>query len=541
MTGPVGNLLLRAPGLCLVAMSVLLSPASLDGAEPPAVTRLIPMGGQRGTAVTVRFAGKVGGGDLQLVGEPDAFHFQLAENREAATLTIHPAARPGLHWLRFASAEGATELLPFAVGLIPELAETEPNNRISQAAVAGLPAVTINGVLENAKDVDTWAVTLSKGQTLVVLLQAHQPFRSPMDGVLQLVTPRGAVIAQNDDDAGRDPLLVFTAPADGTWYVRTFAFAATPNSSISFSGGADHVYRMTLSTSPLVHHTQPVVLSSDAADVPVRLAGWNLNGTPTSITAAPQIVFDGLTLPVSVHRSSSPVVLDSELGDSRLLAISQTVSGTIQDRTGRMYTLTADAAQRLQVRVDARVFGSLLDPLLSVSGPDGKEIKEADDRSDEDRDAELEFTAGTAGIYRIGLRDRFQHFGDRYFYALSVAPVQPAFRVTLAGSAWTVPADKPAEITLSIERKYGFSEVIQFEVQGLPDGLRAECADSNGDGETSKAVTMKVTGVVPGGFRGPVRIRVVPAAGSHQFAVYRTTDDTDVAELWLTAPAALEK
>ncbi len=114
--------------------------------------------------------------------------------------------------------------MPFVVGLIPEMTETEPNNRLTESNSAASPSVTLNGVLEKSGDVDCYAVALKSGHTLVASLQANRVLNSPMDGVLQLVNNRGTVLVQNDDDSGIDPLLSFTAPSDGTFYVRTFAF-----------------------------------------------------------------------------------------------------------------------------------------------------------------------------------------------------------------------------------------------------------------------------------------------------------------------------
>ena len=59
-------------------------------------------------------------------------------------------------------------------------------------------------------------------------MQANFVIGSPMDAVLQIVDARGTVMSQNDDDLRLDPRVTFTAPDDGTWFVRTFAFPAAP-------------------------------------------------------------------------------------------------------------------------------------------------------------------------------------------------------------------------------------------------------------------------------------------------------------------------
>ena len=49
-----------------------------------------------------------------------------------------------------------------------------------------------------------------------------------MDAVLQVVSAKGFVLAQNNDAVGRDPRIVFEAPTTGTYIVRLFAFPSTP-------------------------------------------------------------------------------------------------------------------------------------------------------------------------------------------------------------------------------------------------------------------------------------------------------------------------
>ncbi len=85
-------------------------------------------------------------------------------------------------------------------------------------------------------------MALRAGQTLVASVAAHGTLGSPMDAVLQICSSDGFVLRQNDDFHGLDPQLVFDAPRDGKYVIRIFAFPASPNSSISFSGKPSYVY-----------------------------------------------------------------------------------------------------------------------------------------------------------------------------------------------------------------------------------------------------------------------------------------------------------
>ena len=61
--------------------------------------------------------------------------------------------------------------------------------------------------------------------------------------MLQILGPNGFVLEQNEDDQGFDPQLAFTAPADGIYVLRTWAFPMTPDRSIRLFGSPACVYR----------------------------------------------------------------------------------------------------------------------------------------------------------------------------------------------------------------------------------------------------------------------------------------------------------
>src|SRR5207249_3560288 len=126
--------------------------------------------------------------------------------------------------------------------------ESEPNDDPTRPQRIETPRVTVNGKLGRTGDVDGFAVPLKKGQTLVAALEANRRLGAPLDGLLQVVSSQGFVLAENDDAPDRDPLLAFEAPADGTYLVRTFAFPAEPDARIGFAGGDAFVYRLTLTT-----------------------------------------------------------------------------------------------------------------------------------------------------------------------------------------------------------------------------------------------------------------------------------------------------
>ena len=515
---------------------VLFAVSAISAAdEPPSIERLVPTGGQRGTSVDVKFIGKAGDGQQKVLTEADSLSLAVAENKESAIVTISAEARPGIHWLRFYDEFGATELKPFVVGLIPEATETEPNARIAEAQTVTLPSVTMNGVLEKAGDVDTFAVTLSKGQTLVASMLANRGLGSPMDGVLQIVNEKGTVVAQNDDDSGPDPLTTFQAPADGNWYVRTFAFPTVPNSTIGFAGGTNFVYRLTLTTQPLIEHSSPLVRYEHDAETTLTLHGWNLEATAVSVPITQSVLADGFALPHPLQSVDIPSMTEEQLTEDRVLKLPAAMTGHIMVVGERdQFIVRAVKDQKLSFSALATSNGSMLDPVLAVHDSDGKLIMENDDISNENRDAELHLTIPSDGAFRVSVRDRFAHFGDRWFYLLRCEETRPSFSASLKSTAFVVKNDKPLEIPVTVERRHGFAEAIEFRLEGLPEGVTVECQRSEKDGESSKAVILKLTVSEPVASQGSIRITAESVESKlKQPATFETADGSLIREVWL--------
>ena len=96
---------------------------------------------------------------------------QLSESL-TVRLTVSADARPGLRELRVTTKLGLSNPLRFRVGELPEIRESEPNDKASGAtAVPSLPVV-LNGQIMPG-DVDRFRLTARKGQRLVVRVSAR--------------------------------------------------------------------------------------------------------------------------------------------------------------------------------------------------------------------------------------------------------------------------------------------------------------------------------------------------------------------------------
>lgn len=525
-------------------------------AEKPQIDFVFPAGGMRGTTVSIRPGGKPGDGPLQVWSDTDLLAVTVSEKGDTASVRIADNLLPGIYHLRFFNTHGASSLKPFVVGRLPESEEKEPNNRLSEANAVPESGGVANGILQEAGDVDTYAILLRKGQTVVGSMLAHRELNSPMDATLQLLNPRGTLMEQNDDDHGNDPQLVHEAREDGIHYLRTFAFPSEPNSTIQFSGAASYVYRLTVSTGPFADHAMPMAIQRQS-ESRVALSGWNISETSRSplisadsTTGALVRVDPELTLPVFLdvvdHRSFVEPAGDISAtvnGSASLqtdLAVPFSMSGVIRRRMEKdRFRVTGRKDQRVRIRVIARTRFSQLDPMISVTAEDDREILTADDIDGANMDVQTELTFPSDGVFHFIVTDRFEHGSERHFYRLTVEEPRPDFSVTAADNAFIKSADQPISIPITIDRKDGFLAPIDFRLEGLPEGLVSEPTRSEKDGDSAKAVTLKISGATAQGFHGPVRIVAVPVSGSVAprpvtSAVPGTLIGTD--RIWLTVP-----
>jgi hypothetical protein len=161
---------------------------------------VFPAGGQAGTEAKVRLLGDAAGERTQTVKLPasaDGFAFYPTDGTVAA-----PTPNP------------------FRVSPFPNVIEAEPNDEPRQATPSphGWP-VAFNGVLDRPGDMDHFRFRAAKGDVIDVQAFAFR-IGSPLDTVVAVLDPSGAVLAANDDDETHDSRVRVTIPADGEYTVR---------------------------------------------------------------------------------------------------------------------------------------------------------------------------------------------------------------------------------------------------------------------------------------------------------------------------------
>ncbi|MBD3674680.1 MAG: PPC domain-containing protein [Planctomycetaceae bacterium] len=525
--------------------AVFVIAASMAQAEIPSIKAITPAGGQRGQTVEITVQGVLGTPPLKFWSNRPELTASFPEKPEKTfSITIPDSIPPGLALFRITNAESASSLRPFLIGTFPELSETEENERLTAAQKIESTPVTVNGTLGKNGDVDTYQLELEQGQTLVAEISANRNLGSPLDAVLQVVSAKGFVLAQNDDDRGNDPLLAFEVPETGIYYVRTFGFPETPNSSIRFSGGADWIYRLTITTGPYIDHIQPLAVTQ-GTETSGEAVGWNL---PTTSVKIPALVTEGSTnflavpttnvVPLSVV--SHPVLTESEAPET-ITSLPVTLSGQIVE-PGEVdaFQIAGKKGNPLFLKAEARILGSQLDPVLRLTDSDGKELSEVDDPTRGEYDSELTYSPKADGPLIVEIRDRFEHGSPRHYYRLTISPQEVGYATEVTEDHYEFPAeDKPLEIPVTVIRDKGFGEPITFSVEGLPDGVTAEAVTSEPKGDSSKKVTLKLVRGEIESFSSAIQI-VAVSQGEAALATSATTQIKPTMEkvdqIWLTVP-----
>ena len=537
-------------GVCTIVYCQLLYSHAALAADSPKLNYLFPGGASRGTTITLDAGGEFQEWPVSVLVYGKDITVEAAEDQGKLNLVVEPDAQPGVRWLRVYDQFGASSLRSVIVGSLPELVEQEPNDAPLESQNLARSS-TVNGRLEKKGDVDSYVVQLQEGQTLVADMLAHRTLASPMDAVLQLCTSAGLVLKQNDDECGLDPRLVFTAPHDGTYLVRTFAFPAKPNANIAFSGADSYVYRLTITTDGFVDHALPMALSP-LQTTSVQLFGWNLTNSAktTNFTASANhsdslaeinemVCFPEIanTLPFSSCEGNN-IIADpsSDASCPQSVDVPVTITGRIENLRDRdSFRFRGKEGQTLAFRVESRSLSYLLDPVLQLTDAKGKVLKDVDDTGGR-RDAAFEFEVPSDDEYQLTIFDLHGHGGFRYVYRITIEVAEPDFELMLNSSSYQSTPDEPLQIPITVKRKHGFSAEIEISAKQLPLGVEAQIAKSlpNDDPKKPVQLTLKAT---RGGVSGELRITGTPGgsasrARTARYSIKGGNASHDVA--WLT-------
>ena len=444
-------------------------------------------------------------------GHPDPLRFRI----KAAT-----DLPPGQYEVRAKTRLGLSSPRPFIVGTHDEISEPGANKKAADALELK-KGVVLNGRADG-DSIDYFRFKAKQGERLLVQCWAER-IGSRMDATLAIDDGSGQELLSDRDTIGRDPLLNFTAPADGDYLLRVYDF--------TYTGGDEFPYRLLISNAP---HIDFIVPSAGAPGTKskYKLFGRNLPGgskgeghrlgpheletleveihlPPQSHPAAPSTPvrkailpgFDyrlnGSSNPIRIGFTTAPVITEST--EEQLVTIPSEIHGNF-DGTGDLdhYLFEAKKGQSLWIDCLSERLGNASDPLLII------EHQKTDDKGNEQftevqsnddggnpgdrlfplstRDPSLLFSPPEDGTYRVTLTNQTGQGGPANLYRLIIRLHKPDF--DLLATAWKPHRESKlaqpvptllrqggtAAFNIFAIRRDGFSGEIIVSADKLPNG-----------------------------------------------------------------------
>jgi hypothetical protein len=181
----------------------------------PYISHVFPMAGNPGRTIDVE---PIGSARLTLpkikLPVPDRLGVQLLQ------LPLTPS--PSDPSPKGRGEKMLTNPATFIVSKLPQFVEQEPNDEPEKANRVTLPA-GINGRIGKKRDIDHYIFDVKKGKPIRFELKARRfgtLLNSSLHGILEIVSPKGAVLASNDVTHGLEAALVFTPNVDGDHILR---------------------------------------------------------------------------------------------------------------------------------------------------------------------------------------------------------------------------------------------------------------------------------------------------------------------------------
>ena len=504
------------------------------------LTHMHPAGVTPGTTTPVKLSGKFDPWPCQVWTAAPGIVFTAGKEAGSFDVTVAPEVPAGPHLIRAFNGEDVSAPIAMVVDHAPQILDVEPNDDFRAPQEVPVATATINGKHEKGGDVDSFAVNLKKGQVMVAWVEAYL-LAAGFDAMLRIVNPEGGTLAFNHDHTTMDPFLVFTAPEDGRYIVQTMGHKYPASSDINFAGGDDCVYRLHLSTGPVVRNTWPLTVQRGEKRS-VTLDGWNLTAPVVEIAE---------TVPPAYPVTFSDVPEVVETTELQTLIVPSAVSGRIE-ATGSedryQFTVTKDA--RLELSVTGPRYGSEIDAWLKVRDPEGKELATNDDEGGS-TEARLSWTVPADGTYTVAVGDLTQRGGRDFYYRLLIAPAVPAVSAATTSHSAKVEAGKAAELKVAVTLTNGFAPKLKLAAKNLPAGVTAEekeVPEKGGEVTLSLAAAASapvasqpfqvVLREVEGGKEYPVQFAMISVSENNGVPQgYRELLINSTDQLWLTVTA----
>ena len=276
----------------LAIPSVLLLRAE-EPIIPPSLSKIWPVGMERGSTATFTLDGRNLSGAKAVIFDAPGITAKItqitdlpeeAAVRKFSTAAAVPQAKkqsalleitvakdvpPDVYRFRVQTPLGTTNMVPLAIGSLPEVKKSEKSGNTASSQPAVLPA-TLVGTIAAPGDSDRYAFDGKAGEDVVFEVIASK-LGSRLESLLALSDSSGRVLAEaGRHDNSPDAALKYRLPQDGK-YTLTI-------SDREGSGGKDDYYRVDAGALPYITRYFPLGVRAGET-VSVAVEGVNLGGS----------------------------------------------------------------------------------------------------------------------------------------------------------------------------------------------------------------------------------------------------------------------
>ncbi|HEY5621780.1 MAG TPA: hypothetical protein VIR77_04185, partial [Pontiella sp.] len=319
--------------------------------ELPFITGIFPLGAQMGSTVDIALSGR-----------------NLPKSRLSGQL---PESGTGLRQISVEKDGFRSNEMPFSIGQMEEVFETEPNDSTDEAQAVGHPLV-VNGRIQQPGDVDVFSFYGQKGDSVFIEVNART-LNSPLDSMVVMTGPGMDKPAYNDDYVNKDEAHLHLGSGLVTHHADSYLLCELPESgtyTIRISdtqgqGGHDYAYRLRMGPAlpDFALRMEPSGLHiAPGATAVFNVRAIRLNGFNGNIT------LEAGKLPDGFRMSRAEIPPGSDSARFTITAPQKMASGSISPEISGSAIISGQPVVRPAVPVDDQMQAFLYRHLVPADG-----------------------------------------------------------------------------------------------------------------------------------------------------------------------------